>query len=54
MTVRWRKSSRSVSDSECVEVANHLGAVRDSKNPGVELKVAPGSMRAFVDALKAR
>ncbi|MEU4449234.1 DUF397 domain-containing protein [Actinosynnema sp. NPDC050801] len=54
MTVRWKKSDRSVSDGSCVEVANHLGAVRDSKNPGVVLKVAPGRMRAFVDALKSR
>jgi hypothetical protein len=53
MTLRWKKSGRSLS-GDCVEVANHLGAVRDSKNPGVVLKVAPGRMRAFVDALKSR
>lgn len=54
MTVRWKKSSKSVSDSDCVEVAHHLGAVRDSKNPGVTLGVAPARLRAFVNALKAR
>ena len=29
---RWRKSSRSSAQTNCVEVSN-LGAVRDSKNP---------------------
>ena len=29
----WKKSSRSTETSSCVEVANTLGAVRDSKNP---------------------
>lgn len=32
MTVVWRKSSRSASQANCVELA-HTGAVRDSKNP---------------------
>jgi hypothetical protein len=31
---RWRKSSRSQSTSNCVEVANTLDRIRDSKNPG--------------------
>ncbi|NUT52445.1 MAG: DUF397 domain-containing protein [Saccharothrix sp.] len=54
MTVQWKKSSKSVSDSDCVEVANHLGAVRDSKNPEVALTVDPARLRAFVAAIKAR
>lgn len=54
MTLRWKKSSKSVSDGACVEVANHLGAVRDSKNPGVVLGVSPARLRAFVDALKSK
>lgn len=29
----WRKSSRSSANSNCVEVANTLALVRDSKNP---------------------
>lgn len=34
MTVpmRWRKSSRSGQETNCVEIAHTLGAVRDSKN----------------------
>ena len=31
--VRWRKSSRSAPEANCVEVAHTFGAVRDSKNP---------------------
>ncbi|MFJ6674458.1 DUF397 domain-containing protein [Actinosynnema sp. NPDC091369] len=53
MTLRWKKSGRSAS-GDCVEVANHLGAVRDSKNPGVVLEVSPDRLREFVDALKSR
>ncbi len=34
MNLRWRKSTRSIGNGgECVEVANTLGALRDSKNP---------------------
>ncbi|NUS62902.1 MAG: DUF397 domain-containing protein [Saccharothrix sp.] len=53
MTLRWKKSSRSLS-GDCVEVAGHLDAVRDSKNPGVVLGVSPARLKAFVDALKSR
>lgn len=31
--VRWRKSSASANETACVELAHHLGAVRDSKAP---------------------
>lgn len=34
----WRKSSRSSTNTNCVEVAHHLDAVRDSKNPGTVLR----------------
>lgn len=54
MTVRWKKSSRSSDSSDCVEVGNHLGAVRDSKNPDVVLVFGPTRLRAFVQALKTR
>ncbi len=34
--IRWRKSGRSGGDgnSNCVELAHDMSAVRDSKNPG--------------------
>jgi hypothetical protein len=38
-TPRWRRSSRSVSGSDCVELAHTFDAVRDSKNPGTTLTV---------------
>lgn len=45
----WRKTSRSSTNTNCVEVSN-LGAVRDSKNPnGPRL---PGAAR-LVAAVKA-
>jgi hypothetical protein len=46
----WRKSTRSASQSNCVEVAAQ-GAVRDSKNPaGPVLSV---DVTALVTAVKA-
>lgn len=30
----WRKSSKSNTGANCVEVRNDLAAIRDSKNPG--------------------
>ncbi|MFZ4296751.1 DUF397 domain-containing protein [Streptomyces cinereoruber] len=53
---RWRKSSYSGTNGECVEVADGFpGAVpvRDSKNPsGPALVVAPGAWQTFVDGLR--
>ncbi|MFD1145717.1 DUF397 domain-containing protein [Saccharothrix hoggarensis] len=54
MALRWKKSSKSVESGSCVEVASHLGAVRDSKNPETVLDVDAVRLRAFVDALKSR
>jgi hypothetical protein len=46
---KWRKSSSSVANGSCVELA-HDGAVRDSKNPaGPVLAV---DVATFVEAVK--
>ena len=46
----WRKSSFSGGNGgNCVEVANSLGALRDSKNPG---PVLTGRVDLLVAALK--
>jgi hypothetical protein len=37
--VSWRKSSYSAQETDCVEVAGNLAAVRDSKNPEGTLTV---------------
>ena len=47
----WRRSSRSGSQGNCVEVADlsWVVAVRDSKHPdGPALTVAPGDWTAFL------
>ncbi|MGH3321644.1 MAG: DUF397 domain-containing protein [Streptosporangiaceae bacterium] len=52
----WRKSSRTGSQGNCVEVAGaqRVVAVRDSKDPdGPKLIVGPGAWCAFLGALKA-
>lgn len=47
----WRKASRSGAEQQCVEVAGHLGAMRDSKKPDGAVLSAP--VRGFVSAIKA-
>ncbi|MFC0029846.1 DUF397 domain-containing protein [Micromonospora chaiyaphumensis] len=51
---RWRKSTRSDNDGNCVEVAGDLPGVvlvRDSKDPsGPTLTFTPDAWRAFVSA----
>ncbi|MFF5110665.1 DUF397 domain-containing protein [Streptosporangium sp. NPDC000509] len=53
---KWRKSSRSGGNGQCVEVAGNLVgivAVRDSKNPnGPALIFSPGDWRGFVNGIK--
>ncbi|MFI9644404.1 DUF397 domain-containing protein [Micromonospora sp. NPDC051925] len=54
-TARWRKSTRSGNQGNCVEVADNLPsvvAVRDSKDPnGPVLAFAPASWQAFTASL---
>ena len=52
---RWRRSSHSGTDTNCVEVAEfgHLVAVRDSKSPaGPALTFSPAAWASFVTTLK--
>ncbi|HET9254839.1 MAG TPA: DUF397 domain-containing protein [Pseudonocardiaceae bacterium] len=52
----WRKSTRSVGETNCVEVANLSGhrAVRDSKNPtGPVLIFTPAEWSAFTAGVRS-
>ncbi|QUH03840.1 DUF397 domain-containing protein [Saccharopolyspora erythraea] len=49
--VRWRKSSRSTAQGQCIELSEPVGMIRDSKDPdGPTLKA---DVPAFVRAVKA-
>jgi hypothetical protein len=54
----WRKSTRSNSAGECVEIAANLPglvAIRDSKDPaGPALIVSPAAFRSFTRTLTTR
>ncbi len=54
---RWRKSTRSANEGNCVEVADNLPGVvlvRDSKDPaGPTLSVTPDAWRSLITALRA-
>jgi hypothetical protein len=47
----WRKSSRSANSPNCVEVANTLRALRDSKRPAVVLAVPREAVTALVRSI---
>jgi Domain of unknown function (DUF397) len=48
--IRWKKSSRSGNQGECVELAHTLSAIRDSKNPGGPVLSVPTA--GFVAAVR--
>lgn len=49
---RWKKSTRSTGGANnCVEVAHTLDALRDSKNPGAILPVAPTGWASLLRSL---
>ncbi|GAA3878166.1 hypothetical protein GCM10022243_48560 [Saccharothrix violaceirubra] len=51
--LRWKKSSKSGSNTGCVEISNRFDAVRDSKNPGgPALEFPAGAVKSFVAALR--
>ena len=46
--MEWRKSSRSGTTSNCVELRQDLAAVRDSKRPGVTLPLPRTAVRDLI------
>ncbi|MFJ5984320.1 DUF397 domain-containing protein [Lentzea sp. NPDC092896] len=50
--LRWRKSSRSGSTSDCVEVPHTRDRLRDSKHTAVELTVGQDGWSAFLATAK--
>lgn len=54
---RWRKSTRSGTSGNCVEIAGNLAGIvpiRDSKDPhGPALTVTPSSWTMFLSQLRA-
>lgn len=52
--LQWRKSSRSSANTNCVEVAQTLDRLRDSKNPGGPvLAFTPDELAVFLEGAKA-
>ena len=50
--MEWRKSSRSGSATNCVELRQDMAAVRDSKRPGVVLQLPQDAVRELIDQVK--
>ena len=49
--MRWRKSSRSGEEGNCIELAHPPGAIRDSKNPTGPVLLIP-DLPAFLHKIK--
>jgi uncharacterized protein DUF397 len=49
----WRKSSRSGSGGDCVEVRGDLQAVRDSKSPKAVMPVSRTAMTSLLAILRS-
>ncbi|MGH3721221.1 MAG: DUF397 domain-containing protein [Pseudonocardiaceae bacterium] len=49
--MRWRKSSHSGFENNCVELAHPPGAIRDSKNPAGPVLLVP-DLPAFLREIK--
>jgi hypothetical protein len=50
--VRWKKSSRSGSVSDCVEVRSDRAAVRDSKHPSSQLTLPRTALLELLAQIK--
>ena len=50
----WRKSSRSGSGGDCVEVRGDLAALRDSKAPNAILPMNRAAMSHLVSTLRTK
>lgn len=50
--MEWRKSSRSGSATNCVELRQDLAAARDSKHPRVTLPLSREAVRRLIDLVK--
>lgn len=48
----FRKSSYSAPNGNCVQIANTLDALRDSKNPSVVMELGAGT-RTFINLVQA-
>lgn len=55
MDIRWRKSSFSEMGDNCLELAVCRGGilVRESDDPGMVVRTAPGALRALLAAAEA-